>query len=233
MVALPYRTNDSDRSLTTMAKVTAPLLSFGAGGAIANTQVYSKWRGVPYARRYVVPANPRTAEQTLTRSAFAQLREMWKVAPEEQKAPWDAFATGRPFLGFNKYIGENIRVMRGEPNMQAFIGSPGARGGLSPLDMAAVPTATPGEIQVTFGIPAAPTGWTLNSVVAVAFNDQAPDDFFTGPYVAGSAPAPADTVTLTGADSGEINVVSGWLIWNKPDGTLAYSVSVTDTATPL
>jgi hypothetical protein len=216
-----------------MAKTTAPLLSFGAGGAIAKTQVYSKWRGVPYARRYVIPANPRTAEQTLTRSAFAQLREMWKVSPELQQAPWNAFATGRPFLGFNKYIGENIRVMRGEPDMSNFIGSPGARGGLPAIDMAVVPTATAGELQVTFGLPTAPTGWTLNSIVAVGFEQQAPDDFFTGPYVADSEPGPADTLTLTGLDSGAVAVVSGWLIWNKPDGTLAYSVSQTTTATPL
>jgi len=216
-----------------MAKTTAPLLSFGAGGAIAKTQVYSRWRGIGYARRYVVPANPRTAEQTLTRSAFAQLREMWKVAPELQKAPWDAFATGRPFLGFNKYIGENIRVLRGEANLDNFIGSPGARGGLPPINMTAVPNATPGEIEVTFGLPIAPTGWTLASVVAVGFNNQAPDDFFTGPYVAGSEPGPANVVTLEGLDSGVENVISGWLVWTKPDGSLAYSVGTTVQATPL
>lgn len=215
-----------------MAKTTAPLLSFGAGGAIAKTQVYSRWRGIGYARRYVVPANPRTAEQTLTRSAFAQLREMWKVAPDLQKAPWDAFATGRPFLGFNKYIGENIRVVRGEANLDNFIGSPGARGGLPPINMVAAPNATAGEIEVTFGVPLAPTGWTLNSVVAVGFTDQAPDDFFTGPYVAASAAGPADNVTLTGLESGALSVISGWLVWTKPDGTLAYSVGQTVTATP-
>lgn len=215
-----------------MAKTTAPLLSFGADGAIAKTQVYSKWRGVKYARRYVVPANPRTAEQTLTRSAFAQLREMWKVSPELQQAPWDAFATGRPFLGFNKYIGENLRVLRGQTDMTNFIGSPGARGGLPPGSFTAAPNATAGEIEVTFGIPTPPTGWTLNSVVAVGFTNQAPDDFFTGPYVAASAVAPASTVTLTGLESGQPSVISGWLVWNKPDGTLAYSVGTTEVATP-
>lgn len=216
-----------------MAKTTAPLLSFGAGGQIGRTQVYSRWRGVPYARRYVVPANPRTAEQTKTRSAFAQLREMWKVSPELQTTPWNAFAQGRPFLGFNKYIGENLRVLRGQADMTNFIGSPGAKGGLPPVDVTAVPTATPGEISVTFGLPDPPLGWTLNSIVAVGFRNQAPDDFFTGPYVADSEPAPADTLVLTGLDSGEEAIVSGWLVWNKPDGTLAYSVGTTIKATPL
>lgn len=216
-----------------MAKTTAPLLSFGAGGAIGKTQVYSRWRGIGYARRYVVPANPRTVEQQKTRGVFAQLREMFKVAPDVQKAPWTAFATGRPFLNFNKYIGENVRVLRGQTDMANFIASPGARGGLPPVSMSAAPTATAGEILVTFVVPDAPSGWTLNSVVAVAFNNQAPDEFFTGPYVGASEAAPADTVTLTGLDSGTPNVVSGWLVWNKPDASLAYSVSTSELATPL
>lgn len=215
-----------------MARTIAPLLSFGAGGQIGKTQVYSKWRGIGYARRYVVPANPRTAEQQLTRGAFAQLREMWKVAPPEQKAPWDAFAQGRPFLGFNKYIGENIRVLRGMANMDNFIGSPGAKGGLPPTIFTVAANANAGELDVTFGIPDAPTGWTINSIVAVGFTNQAPDEFFTGPYVADSEAAPATNLTLTGLASAVEAVVSGWLVWNKPDGTLAYSVGATEQATP-
>ena len=107
-----------------MAKTTAPLLSFGANGQIAKTQVYASWRGVKYSRRYVVPANPRTTAQQLTRTTFAFMREMWKVAPSGLKAPWDAFATGKPFLGLNKFVGENIRVLRSQPDMANFIGSP-------------------------------------------------------------------------------------------------------------
>lgn len=215
-----------------MAKTTAPLLSFGAAGAIAKTQVYSRWRGIGYARRYVIPANPNTAEQQKTRGAFAQLREMFKIAPDLAKAPWDAFATGRPFLGFNKYIGENLRVLRGEADMANFIGSPGARGGLPPVSMAAAPNATAGEVEVTFVAPAPPTGWTLLGIAATGFTNQAPDQFFTGPYVGASENAPTLTLTLTGLESGEEAVVAGWLLWTKPDGTTAYSVGTTALVTP-
>src|SRR3546814_12612164 len=85
-----------------MAKTTAPLLSFGADGQIAKTMVYSKWKGIPYVRRHVVPANPQTVAQQLTRTTFSQLREMWKIAPAIAQLPWDTFAIGRPFLGLNK-----------------------------------------------------------------------------------------------------------------------------------
>ena len=49
-----------------MAKVTAPLLSFGGLGTIGKVAVYSKWKGRPYVRQYVIPGNPKTAGQTLT-----------------------------------------------------------------------------------------------------------------------------------------------------------------------
>jgi len=43
-----------------MSKLTGPLLSFGARGQIGKAMVTSTWKGVPYARQYVVPANPQT-----------------------------------------------------------------------------------------------------------------------------------------------------------------------------
>jgi len=46
-----------------MAKVRAPLFSFGASGKIGNALVYFPWKGINAVREYVVPANPRTADQ--------------------------------------------------------------------------------------------------------------------------------------------------------------------------
>ncbi|GAJ23952.1 unnamed protein product, partial [marine sediment metagenome] len=47
-----------------MAKLKAPLLSFGASGAIAKAVVYFPWKGLNVAREYVIPSNPRTKLQT-------------------------------------------------------------------------------------------------------------------------------------------------------------------------
>lgn len=217
-----------------MAKTTAPLLGFAASGQIGKTMVYAKWRGVNYARRHVIPANPQTTEQTLTRDIFAGLREMWKRLPTLGTPPWDAFAAGRAFTGMNAFIGENLRVVRGDANFQDFIGSPGARGGVAPTAFSAAPTANPGEINCTFTLPTVPTGWAINGAVALAFEDQAPEAIWAGNFVAGEdVAAPMDTVLLTGATSAVLHVVAGWLRWTKPDGTLAYSVSLSDTATPV
>jgi hypothetical protein len=46
-----------------MAKLKAPLLSFDARGKLADTLVFSSWKGIATARQYVVPANPNTTLQ--------------------------------------------------------------------------------------------------------------------------------------------------------------------------
>lgn len=50
-----------------MAKVSAPLLSFGASGSIANVQTYFPWKGLNCVRKYVIPSNPRTTAQVIQR----------------------------------------------------------------------------------------------------------------------------------------------------------------------
>lgn len=46
-----------------MAKVTMPLMSGSASGQIAKAIVFAGWKGIQYVRKYVVPANPQSAEQ--------------------------------------------------------------------------------------------------------------------------------------------------------------------------
>jgi len=213
-----------------MAKVTAPLLSFGASGTIGKTATFAVWRGVKYARQRVTPANPRTVAQQSNRVLFAAMGEMWKVAPVLVQSPWNAFAQGRPFTGRNKMIGENVRVIGGEADMQNFIGSPGARGGLIPTDVSAVAGGASGEIDVSFTNPAAPTGWALASAIACAFPDQDPTIEFGGPIVADEDAVTFNAVTLAGLGSAVSCVVAGWLQWTKPDGSTAYSVGISTTS---
>lgn len=213
-----------------MAKPTAPLLSFGASGAIAKTMVYASWRGIEYVRRYVVPQNPRTVPQTLTRDIFTTLSDMWKLNGSLAIAPWQAFVTSKPLTDRNSFMGKNIAVLRGDAVMDDFIGSPGARGGLAPTSIVLV--AGVATITVTVVTPAAPANWVLESVIGVAFPDQAPEATFIGPVAeAEDAATPFDTIVLTGLDT-VLHQVSVWTRWLKPDGLLAYGPSINATATP-
>jgi hypothetical protein len=179
----------------------------------------------------VVPANPQTTNQMTIRRTFALLREMWKLAPTLLANPWNAFAEGRPLTGMNKFVGENVRVLKYEADMANFIFSPGAKGGLPPIDATFTTGGGAGEIDVLVTAPPLPVGWTIQAAVAAAFPAQAPDGIFTGPIVAASDNATPYAPDLTGLPAATECVAGAWLVWTKPDGTLAYSVGITDTVT--
>lgn len=215
-----------------MAKLTGPLLSFGARGQIGKTLVTSKWRGVPYARQYVIPANPQTTSQQANRNAFATLREMWKLAPAGLRAPWDAFASGRPFTGMNKFVGENRLAQTTDTDFDTFLASPGARGGIPPSAVAATTGSGSGEIDLAITAPAGtPTGWTLTKAVAVGFEQQSPQVRFDQTFVIDENAVAPYGITLAGFTAATEIVAAAWLEWAKPNGDVAYSPSLVDTAT--
>lgn len=215
-----------------MAKLTAPLLSMGARGQIGKSMVVANWRGIDYARQYVQPANPRTVAQQANRTRFALLREMYKLAPAAVRAPWDAFASGRPFTGVNKFVGENNRLLNGEADFAMAIMSPGANGGLPPVSIAAVNGAVDGQVDVTVTVTdQLPEGWTVFGVAAAAHLEQDPTGLFTGPFKAGTDEVAPYTVTLDGFALADDVRVYGWVIYTKPNGSKAYSVSLNDLLT--
>ncbi|GAJ22097.1 unnamed protein product, partial [marine sediment metagenome] len=84
-----------------MARLTAPLLSLGASGTIAKSLVYSVWKGIPYVRVHVIPANPNSVAQQEVRGIFSTLAEMWKRMPQLARDPWQADVLGLPLTARN------------------------------------------------------------------------------------------------------------------------------------
>ena len=210
-----------------MAKLTAPLLSFGASGTIAKVQTYATWRGIPYARRHVIPANPRTTGQVLTRDIFSALELRWKQGGPIMRAPWDRFAVGQKFVGRNAYIGKNIGATRGDADMAAYIGSPGAKGGLAASTLVLTTVAALG-IEAVVTVPAAPTGWSVTAVQVTALVDQAPEDTVADVIEEGEDLATPFQVDFTGLTA-VTYFVQAWVKWAKPDTSVAYGASISDS----
>lgn len=205
-----------------MAKLIGPLLSFGARGSIGKTMVTANWRGIKYARQYVIPANPRTDPQKEVRNVFAMLNGYWLVSPPSARAPWEANAVGQKYLGRNKLLSENVKPLLNQADMDDFIASPGAKGGL-PLDgMTAATGAASGTIAVTATAPAPPTGWVLTKVIWVAFPDQDASAAFEGPITAVEDLESPYAQTITGLTPGDEYQVAAWPVWTRPDNSLAY-----------
>jgi len=212
-----------------MAKVTGPLLSLGGSGSIAKTQVYSTWKGRPYVRRHVIPSNPDTSEQQLTRNLFTWLNNVWKNSPAGLTDPWDLYARGQVLTGRNAFVGQNIKAMRVETDLDLMIFSPGAKGGVAPSAVSAAGGAL--SIDVTVTAPAIPTGWTITQAWAAAIQQQDPQSgvLYT-PVVNFDASSPY-VVSLTGLLAATTYEVGAWLEWEKPDGKPAYSISLFDAVT--
>lgn len=196
-----------------MSRVTAPLLSFSASGQIAKTQVFSSWKGVPYVRRYVVPANPRSTEQTYTRDAFAWINSVWKVAPADFRSAWTLFAKGQPLTDRNAFIQKNLPILRGNADLTGMIFSPGARGGL-----AAEIDITPGNDLITItGVPPnpLPAGWTVTRLIGAAIRQQDPNSGVFFNIEVDDDPTAAYSVVLTGLESAAEYMAAGWFEYQK------------------
>lgn len=213
-----------------MAKVTAPLLGFGASGQIGKTQVYAKWRGVAYARRHVVPANPNTTSQQATRGVFSWLSAVWKLLDPAVQAVWTGFAKGKPFTDRNAIIKANLADLRGTDLspvtvISSILMSPGVNGGL------AYPTLTPSDsgthhLTATMVPPTLPAGWAIVAAHAVAFEQQNAntDKLYASYYATDTSAGPYAPVIALGAAM--TAVVSAFFEYTKPDGSTAYSPSI-------
>ncbi len=216
-----------------MAVVTGPVLSIGARGKIAKSIVFATWRGVKYARQYVVPANPKTVAQLAVRTTFAAIDATYKRLLALSQAPWEAAAVGMPFVARNKLISVNLPLLRGQADKSAFVASPGVGGGLPAVSLAAAATASAGELTLTASFPTAPLGWTMTGITAQALENVAPNIAPVGTVFEQSDLPGAYPVTLAGLTSGQAYVVSIWPVWVRSDGKTVYGPSLSAVATPL
>lgn len=101
-----------------MAKLRAPIFSFGASGKLGDALVFFGWKGLDVVRSYVVPANPRTARQTTQRgyltdmvakihTAQASLTHPLTALDTSAYALW-ASALGQPWTWFNMAVKNGV-----------------------------------------------------------------------------------------------------------------------------
>jgi hypothetical protein len=214
-----------------MARLTAPLLSFEGSGQIAKTQVYSKWKGIPYARRYTIPANPRSTAQVQTRTVFSWLNFVWRTAPGDFSAPWQAAVVGRPLIDRNLFIKQNLPLLRTAGTLLGMVMSPGARGGI-----VSTITITPGAGQLTFAgsdPSPLPAGWTVVALVGAAIKEQDPEaDTAYEVFTVTDLSSPFSAV-MSGLEASTDYAAAGWWVYQRSASLtdLAYSAATADIVT--
>lgn len=211
-----------------MAVLGGPLFSLSARGTIASTITYSTWKGIQYARTRVIPANPRSVEQTKTRDVFTYLNDLYKFMPGIAREPWLAAVSGIPMTAQNMIQSKNVANLRDEIDLDLLDLSPGAFGGIPPSAI----VVTPGNdsISVAVTAPSAPTGWTLTGAQGVVVRDQDPHDTIVEPPVAVEDLTSTYTLAFTGLGSVVNYQVAVWLKWLTTNQSAAYSVALRDQA---
>lgn len=91
-----------------MALVNGPLFSLSASGQLGEALVYSSWKGIAYVRTYVVPANPRSLAQRVTRAVMKFISEQWASIDAADQASWATLAAQGGYSEFNAYGSNNV-----------------------------------------------------------------------------------------------------------------------------
>lgn len=95
-----------------MALSNGPLFSLSASGKLANTLVFSRWKGRPYVRELVTPANPQSAAQVAIRAMMRFLAQYWASMTTGQQASWEDLADAQSISAFNAFTQYNLREWR-------------------------------------------------------------------------------------------------------------------------
>jgi hypothetical protein len=134
-------------------------MSLEASGSLAGALVFSRWKGRPYVRELVKPANPRSGGQVGIRSMLKFLSQDWENIGASPQASWQDRADAKVISTFNAYMGFNLKRWRD------FLGpsdtDPVAVTDVQPTLGALSATAGVRSITVSQAITTAADGWGI------------------------------------------------------------------------
>jgi hypothetical protein len=122
-----------------MAKVNAPLFSFGATGKLGKSLVFIKWKGIAAVRQYLIPANPKSAGQVAQRTKLTNAVAAWHTVTltSDDQTAWNALASlaAKPLSGFNQFVKEHIRIIAAGDTYELLTAGAVAAGGAGEIDV--------------------------------------------------------------------------------------------------
>lgn len=131
-----------------MVKVAGPAFSLEASGKLGGVLVFSKWKGRPYIRQLVTPANPKSGGQVGMRAMFKFLSQIWDGLSASEKATWESRADDKVVSPFNAFMSRNQFLWRDllPPGQEDPVGETGTPSALTNE------AATAGERSITIDV---------------------------------------------------------------------------------
>lgn len=93
-----------------MVKVNGPMFSLSASGTLADAVTFAHWKGRPYVRERVIPANPKSGAQVGRRAMFRFLTQAWNALSDADKATYQDLADQLVASPFNAFISYNMQL---------------------------------------------------------------------------------------------------------------------------
>lgn len=90
----------------------SPLVSALSGRAA--DVVAATWKGRAYVRKWVIPFNPQTDEQTEVRDSFRACVTLWRSLGDYVKTFLDTYGVGYAMSGYNIFISKNRAAQQAE-----------------------------------------------------------------------------------------------------------------------
>jgi hypothetical protein len=140
-------------------KLRGPIHSIDARGRFADALVFGIWRGLNWARKFVMPTQPKTQRQIRWRDIVATVARTWGTLTQDQRNSWEAYAgynspvdaqTGNAvrLTGFDSFLSVNTVLVDTDQTLAAIppaLPLPGQIPGY-----AVAPGAVAGQVVVTW-----------------------------------------------------------------------------------
>ena len=215
MAAEHHHHHQHQQGPPSMARISFSPLVVDASGSVSDT-VFAKWKGRPYIRSRVTPANPQTPDQVYQRAVMAIAVALYATLTAAIKAAWRTYATAYSITAANAFTKKNAStaVPNGDANYPRLDTRTLLAPQFSPPDQvignlsnfAAVTGAgAAGTIDVSWSA----AGWTAASKVYLwAMQDDAVNNIIGEPeVVAKEVTANQGSTTLTGLDPDHTYIV--------------------------
>lgn len=154
-----------------------PSVVVGRLSGTAGKTVAASWKGINYLRGWVKPANPKTAAQTLQRTAFARCVECWQHRIAAEKLYLDKLGSDVRLSGFNVYQSDSTKTERDDHGHRTMP----ANRYLDPVEgFAAAPGAGATSIDLTWTVGT----WIADDLPVVSYRKkEAVGDEYETPWV--------------------------------------------------
>lgn len=96
-----------------MVKLKGPGMARDASGSLAETVIFSNWKGKSYLKLHQKPKQPRTQKQLAMRAIVNFITKIWKSLPAADPTSWTPLAAELNVSNINACLAYNLERWRG------------------------------------------------------------------------------------------------------------------------